>query len=609
LSQPGGPFVMRVAVEDQRPPARRLWTPRLVATLALFVLSATFFCAIVGYALVRQADDRQGLERRAALLGAIEDIRNSGADFTALDARHISGIERTAGLKGLRFETEPAEGEREVQSVLNGKGRIIGWFSWEPDRSMSNALSQLQPLLVLTGVFLIGFAGIALWQVRRAVRDLGASEQLAWQLAHEDMLTGLPNHRKMVELIDGVLAARAEAEVVTLAFIDLDGLKDINDALGHRMGDDLLVALAARFKDVLPPNAFCGRFDGDEFAVAMTTPDSESAVTAMAAIASGLSRPFWINDQVVHVGVTTGLAHVPGDAQGRDDLMRRTDLALRAAKKKQRGGVAHFEPAMDVEFDDRRFLEKELRRALDEKALDVHYQPIVSSDGNRIVGAEALLRWNHPMRGPIPPMQFVAVAEQSGLMGRLGAFVLRRALADARRWPGLYMAVNLSPVQVRDPALVELVSDTLAKNQIAPSRLMLEVTEGMLIDNPAEAKARLDALKALGIRLALDDFGTGYSSLTYLQRFNFDKLKIDRGFVQPLGRNAESNALIQAIVALGRALDLTLLAEGVETEEQRVLLRLAGCEEMQGYLFGRPASREILDRLLANAGPSIRAVA
>jgi diguanylate cyclase (GGDEF)-like protein len=588
-------------------PGRRLGTSRLVATLALFVLSATFVCAIVGYALVRQADDRQGVERRASLLGAIEDIRNSGADFSALDARHIKGMERTAGLTDLRFETEPVAGDREIQSVLNSHGRIIGWFSWRPEHSMSNALSQLRPLLVLTGAFLIAFAGIALWQVRRAVRDLGTSEQLAWKLAYEDTLTGLHNHRKMIELIDGALAARAQGEVVMLAFLDLDGLKDVNDALGHRTGDDLLIAFAMRLRELLPARTFCGRFDGDEFAVAMTAPGVESAEAAMAALTGALSRPFWINDQAVQVGTTLGLAHVSHDGQSRDELIRRADLALRAAKKKQRGGIACFDPAMDVEFDDRRFLEKELRRALEEKSLDVHYQPIVSADGIRIVGAEALLRWTHPVRGPIPPMQFVAVAEQSGLMGRLGGFVLRRALSDARRWPQLYIAVNLSPVQVRDPALVELVSDLLAKNDMAPSRLMLEVTEGVLIDNPDEAKARLDALKSLGIRLALDDFGTGYSSLTYLQRFNFDKLKIDRGFVAPLGRDAGSSALVQAIVALGRALDLTLLAEGVETEEQRVLLRLAGCEEMQGYLFARPDSREALDRLLIDTARSIRA--
>ncbi|MEA2978392.1 MAG: hypothetical protein QOF09_215 [Alphaproteobacteria bacterium] len=600
---------MSVAAANQQAPARRLWTHRLVATLALFVLSATFFCAIVGYALVRQADDRQGLERRAALLGAIEDIRGSGADFSALDTRHIKGMERTAGLKDLRFESEPVAGDREIQSVLDRHGRIIGWFSWEPDRSMSNALSQLQPLLALTGAFLVGFAGIALWQVRRAVRDLGTSEQLAWKLAHEDMLTGLPNHRKMIELLDRAMAGRAHGGVVTLAFLDLDGLKDINDAHGHRAGDDLLMALAARIRDILPAGAFCGRFDGDEFAVVMIAPDTGSAEAAVTALTGALARPFWINEQVLQVGVTAGLCHAPRDAQTRDELMRRADLALRAAKKKQRGSVAHFEPAMDTEFDDRRFLEKELRLALEEKTLAVHYQPIVSADGARIVGAEALLRWTHPLRGAIPPAVFVPVAEHSGLMGRLGEFVLRRALSDARRWPDLYVSVNLSPVQVRDPALVELVSDMLARNDIRPSRLMLEVTEGVLIENPDEAKARLDALKSLGIRLALDDFGTGYSSLTYLQRFNFDKLKIDRGFVAPLGRDAGSNALMQAIVALGRALDLTLLAEGVETEEQRVLLRLAGCEEMQGYLFARPGSREALDRLLAETGPSRSAVA
>jgi EAL domain-containing protein (putative c-di-GMP-specific phosphodiesterase class I) len=203
----------------------------------------------------------------------------------------------------------------------------------------------------------------------------------------------------------------------------------------------------------------------------------------------------------------------------------------------------------------------------------------------------------------------VPVAEHSGLMRRLGEFVLRRALLDTARWPDIDIAVNLSPIQVRDPELVEMISGLLREHGVPASRLILEVTEGVLIDNPDEAKSRLDALKTLGVRLALDDFGTGYSSLTYLQRFKFDKLKIDRGFVAPLGRDAGSSALLQAIVALGRALGLTLLAEGVETEEQRVLLRLAGCEEMQGFLFARPGPREALDRLLADTRPLRAAVA
>jgi diguanylate cyclase (GGDEF)-like protein len=594
---------------DQRPPPRRLWTPRLVATLGLFVVCTALFCAVAGYALVRQADDRTGLERRAALLGAIEDVRKSGADFSRLDPRYIEAIERIVGVKDLRFGSEPAAGDREIQSVVDRQGRIAGWFSWQPEHSMSNALGQLSPLLLVTGVFLVGFACIALWQVRRAVRDLSASEKLAWTLAHEDALTGLSNHRKMIELIDGALAARVHGEVVTLAFIDLDGLKDVNDAFGHRTGDDLLKALAERFTDILPAHAFCGRFDGDEFAVVMSSSGCDAAEAAMVAMADELSRPFWISDRVVQIGVTAGLAHAPRDATTRDELMRRADLALRAAKTKQRGGVLHFAPMMDVEFDDRLFLEKALRRAIEDEAFEVHYQPIVSAEGARIVGAEALLRWTHPERGAIAPATFVPVAEHCGLMPRLGEFVLCRALADAGRWPDIYIAVNLSPLQVRDAALVGTISKLLAEHRMPAERLMLEVTEGVLIDNPAEAKARLDALKELGVRLALDDFGTGYSSLTYLQRFKFDKLKIDRGFVEPLGRDASSNALMQAIVSLGRALELTLLAEGVETEEQRVLLRLAGCQEMQGFLFARPGPREALDKLIAEAGPVRSAVA
>ena len=601
---------MSVALTHQRPPSRRLWTPRLVATLGLFVLSATFFCAIIGFVLVRQADDRQNIERRAALLGAIEDIRSSGANFTALDPGHIKNMERTAGLKDLRFETEPVGGDREVQSVLNGNGRIIGWFSWLPDRSMSNALGTLKPLMALTGLFLVVFAGIALWQVQRAVGKLGSSEQLAWTLAYEDMLTGLPNHRKMIGLIDQALAGRGHGEVVTLCFLDLDGLKDVNDALGHRMGDDLLKAVAARIKDMLPARAVCGRFDGDEFALLMTGADDGAAEAAVAALAGALARPFWLSDQAVQVGVTAGLGHAPRDAQGRDELMRCADLALRAAKKKQRGGMAHFEPAMEVEFDDRRFLEQELRHALDQRDARC---PLPADRVRR--------RQQHPRRrgaaalDPSGPRRHPADGFRSGRRAMRPDGPSLANSCCAARWstPRAGRASTSRSTCRRcrcaTPASSRPSPACWSSTGLQPSRLMLEVTEGVLIDKPEEAKDRLDALKVLGVRLALDDFGTGYSSLTYLQRFNFDKLKIDRGFVAPLGRDVASHALLQAIVGLGRALDLTLLAEGVETEEQRVLLRLAGCEEMQGYLFAKPAPAAALDRLLAENAPQQAAVA
>jgi EAL domain-containing protein (putative c-di-GMP-specific phosphodiesterase class I) len=281
-----------------------------------------------------------------------------------------------------------------------------------------------------------------------------------------------------------------------------------------------------------------------------------------------------------------------------DELMRHATLAMREAKRTNRGTIAQFQQPMETDLQERRFIERELRRALGEKALDLHYQPIVSAEGSKIVGVEALLRWNHPTRGNIPPMDFVPIAERTGIMPQLGEFVLRRALKDAKRWPDLYIAINLSPVQVKSRALVGLVSSLLAKTGVEASRVVLEITEGVLMDDPDEMKRRLEELRGLGVRIALDDFGSGYSSLSYLQRFPFDKLKIDRGFVAPLGRFENSAVIIQAIVALGRALGMSVLVEGVETEEQRVLLRLAGCDEMQGYLFARPAPRDSIDRLL-----------
>jgi EAL domain-containing protein (putative c-di-GMP-specific phosphodiesterase class I) len=257
-----------------------------------------------------------------------------------------------------------------------------------------------------------------------------------------------------------------------------------------------------------------------------------------------------------------------------------------------------------AESDEQQFIRRELPAAIKAQALDVHYQPIVAAAGGRVMGVEALLRWTHKERGPISPAKFVPVAEQMGLMDDLGAFVLRRAVRDAKSWPDIYVSVNLSPLQVRDRKIIDVVQSALAESGLAPSRLILEITEGVLIDNPQEMLKRIEELRALGVRIALDDFGSGYSSLGYLQRFAFDKLKIDRSFVSPLGRASNAAVIIQAIVALGRALDVTVVVEGVETEEQRVLLRLAGCDEMQGFLFARPAPVDTIAPLLASSKPS-----
>ena len=596
VSAAGGRGWWRSLFAQQRGNGRRLVVSRLITPLALFMVGATLLCALALTIVVRQADDRYGLERRRALQGAMAEIR---AGAREVDPTIIRSLEQAWGLTDLRFETEPDLRERDSQPVLDDAGRIIGWFTWTPDRRLTHAINGLGPLFLALALSLIVFCALAIWLVRRSTRDLAVSEQRAWKLAYEDLVTGLPNRRRILQLVDEAIAARQGNQVVMFAFVALEGFRDVSDALGQQTGDRLLSEVATRLQAAFPLDATVGRVDGDEFAIVMLAEDAASATARAEDAVAAITRPFWM-DQAVHVGATIGLAFAPRDGATRDALMAHADLALRSAKR--RGGVVGFEAAIGAEFNDRRFIERELRRALAEQTLDVHYQPIVTADGLRTVGVEALLRWNHPMRGNIPPATFVPIAEQGGIMEELGEFVLRRALADATRWPDLFIAVNLSPVQVRGSGLVDTVASVLAETGTAASRVVLEVTETVLAENPNEVKKQLDRLRALGVRIALDDFGTGYSSMSYLQRFPFDKLKIDRSFVEPLGRSSESGVMIQAMVTLGRALGLSVLAEGVETEEQRVLLRLAGCDELQGFLFAKPAPREAIDRLLAGGG-------
>jgi diguanylate cyclase (GGDEF)-like protein len=441
-------------------------------------------------------------------------------------------------------------------------------------------------------------------QARHASRALTASEKRVRRAAQEDALTGMPNRGRVIGLLDAALSQRAPDRIVAFICVNLDGFKDVNETLGHSAGDEVLIAAAARLDAAKPRDASVGRIGGDEFALVMPTADDSAPLDAAKACARAMSLPFMVDGRAVAISASIGLAQAPADGDRASALIRRADLAARAAKKTGRGRILAFHSGLEAEINERRFIERELRRALANHALEMAYQPIVAGDGLRILGAEALVRWRHPVRGAIPPAVFVAVAEQTGLMMELGRFVLRRALADACQWSDRYIAINLSPIQVRDRALVRSVAEALDETGIDPTRVVLEITEGVLIDNPEQAKQRLKELRALGVKIALDDFGSGYSSLSYLRRLPIDKLKIDKEFVSPLGRSANGGVIVQAIVALGRALGLSVLAEGVETEEQRVLLRLAGCDELQGYLFGRPMPHAALVEFLARRTPS-----
>jgi diguanylate cyclase (GGDEF)-like protein len=585
------------AVESLRRPLRG----RVGEALALVAFVAALGFVLLVYVLASQSDNDREAGQRAALRDAVEEARPVLGEFPSLEHQAVQLLERSSGVKGLKLETDATTGSKNTQSVVDRKGRILGWLSFVPDRPLSSFLDRLWPLTAGFLVLLAGIAGLLIVRLRTLDGLLADSDMRARSLEKLDQLTGIADHRHVLELIDHVLATRKPNETTIIADFDLDHFKDVNDSMGHDIADDVLAAIGQRLRASIPQGAICGRLGGDEFVVALNADNAEAAKKEMSALLDVLSRPAWVADRAIQVGVTAGLVQAPLHGENRDDLIRRANFALRVAKSRGRSRLIVFDPGMDAEFNDRRELERELKRALAGEDLHLHYQPIVASDGLRIVGVEALARWNHPQHGPIGPLVFIPIAEQAGMMDALGEYVLRRALADARRWPELYVSVNVSPLQVRDRKFVELVTRLLQENMVAPSRLVLEMTESVLVDNPDDAKLRLDALRALGVKIALDDFGTGYSSLSYLQRFAFDKLKIDRSFVTPLSRSANSGAMIQAIVALGNALGLSILAEGVETEEQRVLLRLAGCHEMQGFLFAEPAPRETIDQIVSDA--------
>ncbi|HEU5444846.1 MAG TPA: bifunctional diguanylate cyclase/phosphodiesterase [Pseudolabrys sp.] len=570
---------------------------RLIGALSVVALAGMFVIVVIGFGLARHNDERLSLGQHATLRSAIAEFRPALDRSAAIDLRLLRMAEQIPGLKNLKFESGPAR-DRESLPVMDSAGRITGFFTWDKSRPMTQVMRQLAAFFAAVAVIVFGFAALSLWQLKRAQRELAMREAEVARAADEDKLTGLPNYAKTLELLDLSLAERADDECTTFALIELDGMDDIAATHGVLGSDELIVAVARRIRETLPAGVFCGRIAGDKFAVAMTAAhDANSEVVLRAAI-DAIARPHRV-DTVVRVSAHAGFAQAPRHAATRGELTRRADLALRAAAKRGPGAIVAFDVAIDTVSTDQKFIHRELPRAVSANDLDLHYQPIVLSQGGRMVGVEALLRWNHARRGSIPPATFIPVAEQMGLMGTIGAFVLRRALHEARRWPeDLYIAVNLSPLQVRDGSIVELVRSALAESGVSPSRLVLEITEGVLIDNPDEMVKRIKDLHELGVRVALDDFGSGYSNLGYLQRFPLDKIKIDRSFVAALGHSSNGGVIIQAMVALGRALGLSVLVEGVETEHQRVLLRLAGCDEMQGFLFARPAPARAIDALL-----------
>ena len=422
-------------------------------------------------------------------------------------------------------------------------------------------------------------------------------------MAHHDALTALPNRvllRLRMEEMLGRLP-RDGRQVAALC-IDLDNFKSVNDTLGHSLGDMLLQHVADRLRGAVQDQDTVARLGGDEFAILQADVAQPEEASALAArLLEVVSEPYHLDGHLVALGASIGIALAPHDGADPDRLLKNADMALYRAKADGKNAFRFFEAEMDARVQARRRLELDLRTALTAGTLEVHYQPLIDLPTGEISGVEALLRWPHSERGMIPTAEFIPVAEETGLIGVIGAFVLRRACAAAAEWPEhIKVAVNLSPLQFRTGSLLATVQEALALSGLAPKRLELEITETLLLEKSDHVLATLHALRALGVRISMDDFGTGYSSLSYLRSFPFDKIKIDRSFVRELDANADSQAIVRAIVSLGASLGITITAEGVESESDLARLKAEGCNEGQGYLFSQARPQAEITAMLGN---------
>jgi diguanylate cyclase (GGDEF)-like protein len=413
-----------------------------------------------------------------------------------------------------------------------------------------------------------------------------AETQIAY-MAHHDALTGLANRILLREQIQAALSDCRDQQLAVFC-LDLDSFKAVNDTLGHPVGDAVLRIAASRLNTCIRETDTVARLGGDEFAiVASLAPLDASALAAR--VVEEIGRPYNLDGQRIVIGISIGIALAPRDGSDPDTLLKNADLALYRAKAQGRNTHRFFEPEKDLCLTERYKLEQDLRRAIGAREFEVHYQPICCMETGRKISMEALVRWRHPVHGLIPPDRFIPLAEETGLINSLGELVLRQACADAVNWPShTKVAVNLSPVQFQNPDLVGHVATILADSGLPADRLELEITETVLLQRSNDNLRTLQELSALGISIALDDFGTGYSSLSYLRLFRFDMIKIDRSFVSEMTEMEASAAIVCAVANLGRSLDIITVAEGVETEEQLMLLRAAGCTQAQGYLLGRP---------------------
>ncbi|MCJ2011801.1 putative bifunctional diguanylate cyclase/phosphodiesterase [Methylobacterium sp. J-076] len=430
-----------------------------------------------------------------------------------------------------------------------------------------------------------------------------ASEARADEMARQDPLTGLPNRLLLRERLSHALARlERNGEACALLLVDLDRFKPVNDTLGHPIGDALLKKVADRLRSTVRPTDTIARIGGDEFVILQAGVRDAASTQALARrLVDLIGRTYMVEGHLLTIGASVGVALAPEDGADADKLLKNADLALYRAKLDGRGTYRFFEPEMDARMQARRKLELDMRQGLARREFQLHYQPQLQLESDRLIGCEALIRWCHPERGMISPLDFIPLAEEIGLIVPIGEWVIRQACRDAMTWPDhMSVAVNVSPAQFKSDRLVETIISALASSGLSAQRLEVEITEGVLLRENEKTLQTLHRLRELGVRVSMDDFGTGYSSLSYLRSFPFDKIKIDRSFIKDLTSKPDGEAIIRAIAGLGKSLGMTTVAEGVETSEQMQRIRLEGCTDVQGYLISKPIPADDLLSFLAD---------
>ncbi|MGR9245406.1 putative bifunctional diguanylate cyclase/phosphodiesterase [Rhizobium leguminosarum] len=528
---------------------------------------------------VFDADQRLTLSniRFRQLFGLTQEDLTAGATITDLTAKMRGRENAKPGRRTGRHSSATARSSNlRRREWLMDDGRII--------QSMVTILSDGSSISIHADI----------------TEDRRAAERITY-LAHHDPLTGLPNRIHFREQVDATLAERKPDEQIALVHLNLDRFKSINNTMGVSAGDKILQQVAERVRASAGSENTLARLGSDEFAILQTGKQQPWNVTALAEqIRRELSEPFFHGEKQVELSVSMGVAIAPEDGEETDILLKNAGVALSHAKADGRKRERFFASEMEAQMQLRHALEADLKAAVENEEFELHYQPLYDLSQRRICGFEALIRWNHPVRGRVPPMDFIPLAEEVGLVVDIGRWVLRRACNDAAQWPeGIKIAVNVSAIQFSSSDLTRDVSEALAAAALSPSRLELEFTESVLMENLSEVLPILHALKERGIRISMDDFGTGYSSLSYLSSFPFDKIKIDKSFVNDIVDNKEAHAIMHAIILLGDALGMRVTVEGVETAEQLALLECEECDEIQGYHISPPRPARDVPHLLS----------